>query len=212
MRRPMRVRWLPRPQLSAALALLCLTGCARYQFVLVEPVECVIADGQRIVVPVEPMEYRLSSLEDEFLIVRIANPTDEVVEIVGDRTYVVDPTGETHSLGSGIVAPHASITLVFPPPPKVYTVRSPYGSRWRFGHGRWHDRPLHRSPHRFGHRHYRDPFYHDRFDDFPRTYYVTEYPPGYWSWKTGRVRLHLAYRSGERTFEHNLVFLRRRLK
>src|SRR5688500_11934787 len=106
MPRPIPLRWLPPPQLRAALALLCVAGCARYQFVLVEPVDRVVADGARIVVPIEPMEYRLSSLEDEFLIVRIINPTDEVVEIIGDRTYVVDPTDETHPLGGGIVAPH----------------------------------------------------------------------------------------------------------
>ena len=39
---------------------------------------------------------------------------------------------------------------------------------------------------------------------------ITEYPPGYWEWDTGRVRLHLAYRKGEQTFDHELVFLRRR--
>ena len=195
------------------LLLLLAGGCARYEFVVVAPVDRIVPDAQRVVVSLEPLEYRMTSLEDEFLIVRVSNPSEETVYIIDDRSYVVDPDGETHPLGGGIIAPHASTTLVLPPPPKVYQVRSPYGSRWRFGYDRWYDRPLHHGAgRRFGDHRYHDPFYYDRFYDYPRTYYVTEYPPGYWEWKTGRARLHLAYRKGDATFDHQLVFLRRRVK
>lgn len=193
---------------------LSASGCAQYQFVLVEPVERIITERRNEVVPLEPMEYRLASLDNEFLVVRVINPSDAVMEFVDDRTYVVDPDGETHRLGGAIIAPHASITIVLPPPPRVYQVHSRYSSYWHFGHDRWYGRAWpYWPPHRFGFRGYRDPFYYGYggFYDFPRTYYVTEYPPGYWEWETRRVRLHLAYRQGEKTFEQQLVFLRRRV-
>ena len=131
----MSVRVLSQVLLAAAILL--ATGCAKYDYVLLEPGdgEQLIVRDKRLVVPQEPMTYRLGRVDGR-LLVRIANPTDEPIRIVGERSYVVDPEGETHPIGGGTIAPHAYIDLILPPPPQVYRSYPRY--HFGAGLGRWY--------------------------------------------------------------------------
>lgn len=189
----------------AVLALLSAAGCARYQYVLLEPGsgEQAVQKKKWLVVPQDPVTYRLGT-EDGRLVVRIANTTDEPIRIIGDRSYAVDPEGETHPIGGGTIAPHAYTHIVLPPPPRIYRGYTNYhGFGW--GYGRWH-RPYgwaYGGGYPYG---WYDPWYE------PSTYTVEVYGPYHWDWKTGTVRLHLAFERGENRFEQSLAVLRRKVQ
>ena len=200
----MLARVLPQVMILAVL----VAGCAKYQYVLIEPGagDQVIVPKKRLVVPMEPITYRLGTV-DRHLLVRVANPTDEAIRIIGDRSYVVDPEGETHPVGGGTIAPHAYIDLMLPPPPKVYRGYTNYHGGFGWGYGRWH-RPYGWGGYGWGYPHggWYDPWYYE-----PSTYTVEVYGPCHWDWKTGTVRLHLSYERGEKRFEQTLAVLRRKV-
>ena len=57
-----------------------VTGCARYEYVLLEPADVAqpIPDGGQLDVPIEPLEYRFADL-GERLYVRVQNSTDDAL-------------------------------------------------------------------------------------------------------------------------------------
>lgn len=196
--------------------LFVVCGCANYRYVLLEPSDAprVIDDERTVRLPHEPLEYRFADAE-RYLLMRIANPMDRAVLLIGYQSYVVDPRGETHPLPGGIIAPHAYIDLLLPHPPRVYRITSAYPY--------WTPRPL-----LYGYRRYPywyDPWYDPWYDYPPPTYFVRESGPFNWSWGTGEVQVRLLYEreparsDGEvpattpatreaETFEHKLVIRR----
>lgn len=199
----MRVRTVSAAALAAVW--LMTAGCARYQYVLVEPGggEQAIVPKKRLVVPVEPITYRLGT-DDGYLLVRVANPTDEPIRIVGEASYVVDPEGETHPLGGGTIAPHAYVDLALPPPPTVYHGYTGY-SGFGWGYGRWG------GP--YGWRGWGYPYgWYDPWYYGPSSYTVEVYGPHNWEWKTGTARLHLTFERGQERFQQDLAVLRRKVK
>jgi hypothetical protein len=199
----MRLRAIPMAILAGFLL---AGGCARYEYVLLEPGgEQVVAPRERLAVTYEPMIYRLARTDRDRLLVRITNTTDQPIRVIGERSYVVDPEGQTHPLGRGTIAPHAYIDLVLPPPPRVYRGYPRY--HYGMGYGRWY---RHHHPYGWGYFPYGRGFYYDPWMHDPSMYTVEVYGPYHWEWATGTIRLHLAYERGEERFDHNLAILRRR--
>jgi hypothetical protein len=174
-----------------------LTGCARYEFNLVEPPDLAQHIGSKsfVMVRVDPLEYRFRAAEGR-LVMLITNPTGEPVAFMGDRSAVVDAGGQSHPMPSQTIAAGSYIKLILPPyRPRI----EPYGPTFGFGIGTRVDaRPA--------------PVFD--YDDYPR--YFTVYggvnESMYWEWDDeGRVKLMLAYRRGEKEFQHRFTIGRQKM-
>ncbi len=183
-----------------ALALL-LSGCARYEYLLVEPSQFargITKDKTRF--EDDPMEYELFERSGR-LAMAVINPGAEPISVVPSKSYIVAPDGESHPLQGVSIAPNSYTAMLLPPEPPVYW-SSPSFS-FGFGVGSYYG-PYFSS----GYHLYHDPFYYDP----PRTYYPMNLPH-YWRWKTGQVRLRLAYERGTNApFTHDFVFERRKVE
>src|SRR3974377_2442576 len=106
-------RWVP----VALASTLTLCGCKTYEIRLVEPAQYAQRIGEpEIVVSYEPLEYRLAAQHDR-LAIRVINPTDDSITLRGDKSYVVDPKGESHPIRGWAIAPHSHMRLLLPPVP-----------------------------------------------------------------------------------------------
>lgn len=192
------------PNKSMLLGLLCvlLGGCATYEYQLVRPPELSghIGRGTDQVVRLEPLEYRLRSMDNR-LVMRIFNLADEPVELIGPKCSVVDPSGQSHPLPSLSIAPGSFIKQIFPPPrPRVYDPH--YGPTWGVGVGmgvrvdaRQKETPAPTA-------HVR-PIYLDVYD---------EADARYWEWKgEGEARVMLVYRKGDQEIRHDFLFRRKKM-
>jgi hypothetical protein len=197
-----------RVVLLAALALMTGTGCATYEFDLVEPPNLRTHIGRRAMttVRVEPLAYSMQAVEGR-LVMFVENPTDEPVQLLGDRCWVVDANGVSHPLPRRTIAPAGRIKLIFPPPRPRYDRGGP-----TFGVG------VGVSAHHYGRHEFMgvyDPWY-----DEPR--YVTVYDDAsdlYYDWPgESSIRISLFYRRGDadgagagadgQTFRHELAIQR----
>ena len=99
----------------AILVLTLLTGCAHYEYDLIRPPELArhISRESDQVVAVQPLEYHLRTY-DNVLVMRVFNPTDSPIELLGTQGAVVDPRGESHPLRERTIAPQSYIKLLFP--------------------------------------------------------------------------------------------------
>jgi hypothetical protein len=196
------------------LALFVLTGCARYEYALVEPREFTRHIGRNVdqVVEIDPLTYRLRSVDNR-LVIRIFNNTDDTIALLGDQSTVVDPTGQSRPLRSQSIAPRSFMRLILPPPrPVVYDRGGP-----TFGVGVGVSRrvsavvqppPDGLPDRRDFHTHHND--WEPYFRDEP--HYFAVYDEGdafFWDWRgTGEARVNLVYRRGESEFRHSFVFRR----
>jgi hypothetical protein len=192
--------------LFAALALSTLVaGCATYEYDLVEPPDLARHIGTKAdeVIKLDPLVYHLRSY-DNHLVIRIENPGDDPIRLLGDQSTVVDPAGQSHPLRSQTAAPHSFIKLILPPPRPYYRSGSNIGiglgvgvGRVYGGHPYWGGAALY------------DPWYWDE----PR--YYTLYEPGsvdYWDWNGETdVRLNLVYQRADRTFRDSFTFHRKKM-
>lgn len=186
--------------LFIALLLLIATGCAKYEYDLVSPPDLRTHIGTKAdaVTPVDPLVYRWRTVDNR-LIVRIYNPTEDPIELLGEKSTVVAPSGESHPLRSQTIAPQSHAKLILPPRrPRVYNSGPTFG----VGVGMRVDA--------------RDrgyPASHDPFDDRPR--YLVVYDDGhalYWDWNgETEIRLSLVYQHGEDPIRHQFVIQRRKM-
>jgi len=179
--------------LLVAVSGLLLGGCASYQYRLVQPpgVAQPIRD-QVVAVTYDPLEYRLIR-HDNRLGVRIFNPTNDRIVMLANKSYVVDPRGETHPVRGRIIGPHSYAAMLLPPRPITLPGWGP-GHAWGWGWG-W-------TPY--------TPFYDPYYAEFyqPPVYYYEVRTAYDWHWDSGPIRLHLAYERDGTSFEHNLEFVR----
>lgn len=195
----------PVPLLLGALLLLLPVlggGCATYEYDLVKPEKFATHIGrkQEVKVAVDPLEYRFVSY-DNHLIVRVFNPTEEPIQLVGGQSSAVDPKGESHPLRTQTIAPGTFVKLVLPPPrPQVYDS----GPRIGFGLGVFG---------RAGHPGFFDPYGEGFYDTEPR--YYTVYDEGnnfYWDWPgETEARLLLTYQRGAKMFHDEFAFRRKKV-
>ena len=177
----MKKSFLPALLVLAALA----GGCQTSVYHVVQPpgVPQAIAD-EPVTIHNDPLDYRLARRGPR-LSLSIINPTDDDIRLMANRSYVVDPEGESHPLRGRIIAPHSHVNLLLPPVPLIFPYESP---GWGWGWGA-----------------YWDPFYDEFYGPPAWNYEVfTQYD---WVWKTGAARLHLGYERGGHgggQFEHHL--------
>src|SRR5687768_7678495 len=93
-----------------------LAGCAKYEYDLVQPSEPAAHVGTKdwVTAPMDPLSYRLITV-DSHLVMQIHNPTETPVQLLGDRSTLVDPQGESHPLKSQTIAPQSFAKLILPP-------------------------------------------------------------------------------------------------
>lgn len=175
-----------------ALACCPLAGCSQSQYLVVEPEPFARTVGlEHTFIARPPLDYQLFT-ENGRLRVRAVNNTDSPIKILGEESWLVDPTGQSHSLRNQSIPAGSFVAWTMPPRrPRVggagIGVGVGGGSDGAFGGigvGRhWHD---------------------------SEPYMGTDDPP-YYDWTTGDVRLHLAIeRAGER-HDQEFVFRRQKL-
>jgi hypothetical protein len=187
------------------LLLLLATGCARYEFDLIEPPDLAqhISRDRESIFKRDELEYQLQSYDNR-LVMRIVNPTDEAIELIGPESFVVDPNGQSHPLRSQSIAPHSYIKLILPPLRPYYRTGPSFGIGIGVSASRGYGRRYWPG--------YRDPFY-DPFYDSPR--YMVLYDESdttYWSWEgETEARVRLTFRRNNQLFHHNFLFRRKKV-
>jgi hypothetical protein len=177
--------------LLIVVAAACVSGCVSYNYRVAQPPGVPPVVGkQPVVVRYEPLEYRLSK-EHDGLLMRIFNPTDDRMALVGSRSYVVDPQGESHPLRDRIIGAHSFTWLLLPPPPITYAYPG-YGAGPGWG---WY------AP-------YPGPWYGGAYFWPPPVYYAQVYTPYDWTWETGPARLRLTFERDNKFFEQNFEIVR----
>jgi hypothetical protein len=76
-----------------------------------------VTNNQDSLVTIAPVQYRMRAVESH-LVLWIENPTDQPIDIIGDKSSIEDPAGEIHNLDDQEIAPHSSQKLVMPPLPE----------------------------------------------------------------------------------------------
>ncbi len=182
-----------------------LGGCAHYEYDLTSPPDLsrhIGAKGDEVIQR-DPLEYRLRAVEDR-LVMTIYNPTNDPIGLLGDRSYVVAPSGQSHPIRSQTIAPHTFIRLILPPMHAFYRDAGPtFGIGIGLSSG-------------YGYRGYRryDPFFYDFYNyGYPR--YISYYDPSdatYWNWEgESDVRLHLLFERNKETFAQDFAFHRKKM-
>ena len=189
----------------AILLIIVAAGCARYEYDLVQPAELKRHIGRNLdqVVMVDPLEYRLRTV-DNHLVARIHNRTDDPIRLLGDKSVVVDPEGESHPLRGQTIAANSFIKVIFPPlRPRVYSPGPHFGFGVGVGAGRYHRHPFYHSssfyypyyPYSYYHDPFYDPWPYGYYDDYgPRYFYLEDDTGHYWQWRgEGEVRVSFVY-------------------
>jgi hypothetical protein len=185
----------------ACLFLSFAGGCAHYEYDIVAPRELARHVGkQDEMIRVDPLEYRLRAYENR-LVMEIFNPTGESITLAGDRSYVVDPGGQSHPLRTQAIAPSAFIKLILPPMRPQFRSSPSIG----FGLGVGFSRARYN---RYGYGHFHDPLW-----DEPQYYtYYDESDATYWNWEgETEARLHLVFQRGQNSFSQDFTFHRRKM-
>ena len=179
-----------------------LTGCATYEYDLVQPEQFAthIPRKSEVKLAIDPLDYRFLSYENH-LIVRILNPTDEAIQLLGGQSTAVDPKGESHPVRTQTIAPGTFIKLILPPPRPQFRDEGPH---FGFGIG---------VIGHAGHRGFYDPFYESAFYDEPRYYTMYDEADNfYWDWNgESTARLLLTFQRGNATFRQEFTFRRRKV-
>jgi len=203
------------------LSVLLLSGCAHYEYDLTRPPALArhISELSETM-PVDPLVYRFQTVENHLLI-WIQNSTTDPILLVGDRSVIVDPTNQSHPLGSRTIAPGSYIKIILPPlEPWAYAqgpvIEGPdvrVDAHVSVGMG------YHRGYYPFYRRYYFNGYY---FDD----YYYGGYPgyviiydrddeggPDFFHWDENTdVRMTLTFERAGKRFEQSFAFRRDRLK
>jgi hypothetical protein len=191
----------PRTLPLLLVALPLFTGCATYEYELVSPAQFAthIPRKSEVRVRIEPLEYGFVTFENH-LIVRIFNPTNDPIQLLGTHSAAVDPNGESHPLRTQTIAPGTFIRLILPPPrPTVYDP----GPQIGFGIGvfRAAGRPGYWDSYASGI--YEEPRYYTVFDTADSSF---------WDWEgETTARLLLTFQRGPGTFHEEFTFARRRV-
>ena len=176
-----------------------ITGCARYEYDITRPTELAMHIGSKTdaIAPWPPLEYRFRAVENR-LVMNIYNTTDDPIQLLGERSSVVDPGGQSHPLRSQPIAPNSYIKQILPPyRPRIQRTGPSFG----IGVGtRIGDRRRRAYPYDA----FDDPFY-----DEPRYFAVIEDNALYWNWPgEGQIRMMLVFTHKDETFTHEFVIRR----
>lgn len=187
--------------LCVSLVFLLLTGCAHYEYQLIDPAQSAGHIGSKAdyVVKLEPLEYRFRAVEGR-LVVQIHNPTDQTIQLKGNESYVVDLNGQSHPLRSLSIAADSFGKVIIPPPrPEVYDT----GPRIGFGVGVTHVGMVNDAR-------YLEP---DPLINRPRYLAVYDEEDSYY-WDIcgeGELRVRFTYQRADKTFSDDFRFRRMKM-
>lgn len=182
-------------------SVLLLAGCRTYEFRMLQPQARVLAKDP-CALRLDPLDYELSRRGDQVEL-RIRNTTDDRILLLGDRSFVVDPTGESHPLQGRVLAPRSFTTLRLPPTPELV----PAGVALSPQVGLY-PAPAYAWPFGYGY----NGFVYGDFSYAPTLQYSRVVTPFDWDWQSGPARLRLAYEREGNTFEHEFEFVRDRIR
>jgi hypothetical protein len=180
--------------------LLLGSGCARYEYVLVQPPQFTRSiTEERTRITYSPMEYEFAE-EDDHLMMAVINPSQEPVRIVESKSFLVSPDGESHPLPGSLIAPRSYKALLLPPESAAYRASPSFSIG--FGVGNYWGGP-----------HFGTGFgYHDYIYGGPAHYYPVN-APNFWPWDTGPVRMRLSFEQGTtNAFAHDFLLERRKVE
>ncbi len=196
-----------RQLFAAATLLLCGAGCSTYEYDLTRPAELAthIAQKSPTTVRREPLNYRFTA-EESRLVVEIENPTDSAIQLLGDRSSVVDFNGQSHPLQSRSAAPHSFVKVILPPLRPVIERTGPtfgigvgtvVGTRGRYNRG------LNDDPLLYGSGESIEPRYLNVYDGDDSVY---------WDWSgQGEIRIAFTFaKENSDTFTQEFVIARRK--
>lgn len=179
------------------LGLVMACGCKNYDVKILQP-----SHHARIItstpesVSYEPLQYTFFIRRDR-LVMRITNPGTNVVNLMPEDSYVIDPWNQTDPIRGESISPGGSVVMTLPP--RVETgVWTPYAPYWQARASS--DIRI------FG----TDPDYSSYdwpYNAKPASQDVVVSPYA-WRWPSGQVRLHLGYKADDETFRHDFVFER----
>jgi hypothetical protein len=183
------------------LFLLHLTGCATYEYNIVEPPDLQAHIGRNTdhIVKRGPLEYHLRSYDNR-LVMRIYNDTDDPISLLGDRSFVVSENGQSHPLRSQTIAPRSYIKMILPPPkPQFYSPGPTFGVGFGTTVGRYNH----------PHYHYNAPY----SDPGPQYFTVfDEEQTIYWDWKGETdVSMTLLFQRNTDQLKHQFTFHRKKM-
>lgn len=180
---------------SLFLALVLTTvGCAHYEYDVLQPhlKDNRVGTKEDLTVAIDPLRYELRSVDNR-LVVRIGNPTSEVIEVVGVRSAVVDPAGQARPVRSQPIPPGAFMKLILPPVRPEYVASG--GPRLGYSGGI--------GPREFGYTQW----------DPPVEYTLRDGGETYWDWRgETNATLTLVFKQAGKEFTHTLAFSRVKVK
>jgi hypothetical protein len=126
-----------RPLSLLILLLIAGTGCAHYEYDILEPPQARqhIGTDRETVVQMPPMRYRFLAYKNH-LLVEIFDDSKEPISLVGGKSVVFDPTGESHPIPGITIFPGALVRLMLPTvtpvsiPPGMLSGSNYYGNNW----------------------------------------------------------------------------------
>jgi hypothetical protein len=106
-------RWV---RAGAVALVLGVSGCTNYVYDVVKPtIETpVVGKVDDVVFTAEPVRYRMRVVDNR-LVIRVFNATMEPVELVGTRSAIVDPSGQSRPVRGQTIPPGAFAKLILPP-------------------------------------------------------------------------------------------------
>jgi hypothetical protein len=171
-------------------------GCASYEYDISEPGGPPVHVGTKtdVILNLDPLEYRFITVESR-LVLRIYNPTENPITLAGERSFAVDPGGQSHPLPTQTMAPHSFIKLIFPPlRPRLERPGPSIGFGVMAGDYRWRDRGY-------------------WYDDQPRYLTIYDSDAIYWDWSgESSMRLNLVFQrqQPQGTFEQAFLIMRKK--
>lgn len=177
-----------------------LTGCARYQYTLVQPGGPRLVTKEGTSFALEPLSYTFAD-RGHHLGISIGNNTTNAVSLQTHRSYAVDPSGASHPIPGVVVGPNSHVPIYVPPVPLTMSgwAYPPAMGYWGYPYGAYY------YPY-WGMGWAWPSFYG------PYSYTYELRTPMDWRWNTGQVRLHLGYESAGRNFDHEFVIDREKVK
>jgi hypothetical protein len=157
-----------------------------------------VTDQAPQVVQYAPLEYHFAKAHDR-LAVQIANPTDDRIILVGERSSVVDPAGQIRPIQSQVLEPRSFARMLLPPRPVSIAVPNYYA--WGWGWGPYWG-PTYWGPYNP----YWGPYY-GWYGPPPVSYWRVRTPFD-WRWTTGLARLRLTYDRKGTMIEHYFEIVR----
>ncbi len=101
-------------------ATLCLDGCTTYRYRIVQPTSGTPPiSAQPATIHYDPLDYRLYRFRER-LAMHVTNPTADRIVLLGNRSFVVDPNGESHPIRERVLGPHSFTQFLLPPIPFTY--------------------------------------------------------------------------------------------